>query len=151
MTIRFACPKCRAVMTAPDGRDGANGRCPNCGQVFQVPRTFKAAPEPEGDEEPVVAEWDDDEPMPRRRRREVEEDDDRPRRRRPDGSRVVVQAAWALYLVCALLLVGGWLLTASAARPGQLDGPNIHHTVGACLLVVAGYTCVRAFERIMRP
>ncbi len=33
--IRFACPKCRAVMTA--AKAGAKGKCPRCGHALEVP------------------------------------------------------------------------------------------------------------------
>src|SRR5262249_14323278 len=35
--IRFACPNCNAVMTAPDNLAGSKGVCPKCGQKVKVP------------------------------------------------------------------------------------------------------------------
>src|SRR5262249_3154537 len=34
---RFACPTCKAVLTAPDDRAGTKGLRPTCGQTVQVP------------------------------------------------------------------------------------------------------------------
>src|SRR5690348_13603878 len=35
--IRFACPKCKATIQAPDNKVGAKAPCPKCGQRLQVP------------------------------------------------------------------------------------------------------------------
>ena len=38
MTIRFACPSCNAVLSAPDDKAGFKGDCPRCGQRLQIPK-----------------------------------------------------------------------------------------------------------------
>jgi hypothetical protein len=35
--IRFKCPSCGAVMTAPDTAAGCTGACPKCGQRLRIP------------------------------------------------------------------------------------------------------------------
>jgi len=35
--IRFACPACAAIVTAPSNKVGAVNPCPSCGQMVQVP------------------------------------------------------------------------------------------------------------------
>src|SRR4051794_34939084 len=35
--IRFACPKCKAVLECPDDEAGSKMGCPHCGQRLQIP------------------------------------------------------------------------------------------------------------------
>jgi hypothetical protein len=46
MSIRFDCPACQAVMTAPDYREGTLTRCPNCNARCLLPKAELCPPAP---------------------------------------------------------------------------------------------------------
>jgi hypothetical protein len=48
MAIKFACPFCEVVVTAPDHAAGRQGRCPKCDSPFFVPRRPAAGGPPPG-------------------------------------------------------------------------------------------------------
>jgi hypothetical protein len=50
MTIRIACPKCQADLTAPDKVAGTFGLCPECGLTFVVPVAANLTPPTKLDE-----------------------------------------------------------------------------------------------------
>jgi hypothetical protein len=110
MPFRIACPKCQAVMTAPDKSAGKVANCPAC----QAPLRIPSAPEAPSEAMTVRPVG---EPPPRRgsRRREGEDDrdDDRPSRKRgrPRGQfRCPYCGSEEIPLVKKKMSTAGWIV-----------------------------------------